>query len=161
MTKRQDFPANEYPFSDQLCNFMDAHADFFDSLKLANYTRFKLIPIIAITHTPDTHLRSGDEIIGMFYCDVDNYHENRPPFFKQDYVVNIDGMNQKFVSYSASQSSGAYVKPMADFFTMYGNNGQFYHRNGTRPWEHHYDNARDLPDYLGLRQAGQDLLNTL
>lgn len=161
MTKRQDFPPNDYPFSNELCDFMDAHTDFFDSLKLANDTRFKLIPIIAITHTPNGHPRNSDEIIGMFYCDVDNYHANRLPFFKQDYVVNIGSLSQEFVSYSASQSSGNYVKPLADFFTMYGSNGQFYHRNGTRPWEHHYNNAIDLPDYPGLRQAGQDLLNTL
>jgi hypothetical protein len=139
---------------------MDTHADFFNSLKLADNTRFKLIPIIAITHTPNSHQRNSDEIIGMFYCDTNNYRANRLPFFKQDYVVNIDSLNQEFISYSASQSGGRYVRPLADFFSTYGNNGQFYHRNGTRPWEHHYNNANDLPDYPGLRQAGQNLLNT-
>lgn len=158
MKKRQVFPSSEYPLSDEICEFMDTHQGFFESLKLAKKKRFKLLPVIGITHTPEGHPKSADEIIGMFYCDVDNLRGNVAPFFKQDYVVNVCGSNREFISYSATQADGDYVRPLTEFFETYGSDGKFYHRQGAKPWEHHYNVADDLPDYPGLRQVGKDML---
>lgn len=158
MTFREKFPKECYPFSDELCLFMDQHPEFFRSLKLSNPKRFKFIPLIFISHTPPSHARSKDEVIGMWYLDT---HKIKCPqhkcicLFKQDFVVNIGKYDRKFISYSADNRNGEYVRPIKEFFDRYGDNGKFYHDD--KEWQHHYADVHFLPDEPKLRQCAQIL----
>ncbi len=162
MTFRDKFPKNQYPFSDELCDFMDNNPEFFCSLKLSNSSRFKFIPLIFTSHTPNNHTKHKDEVIGMWYLDTSknicNYH-SRICFFKQDFVVNIGKRNKEFVSYSADIESGKYVKPISEFFRIYGSGGKFYHDG--KEWQHHYADISSLPDEPRLREWAQKIKREL
>lgn len=150
---RTKYPEDKYPFSDELCNFMDQHPEFHDSLKLANPKRFKFIPVIILSHTPESHPLSSDQVIGLFYYD------KKTRIFKQDYIVNKDQGHVEFISYSASQNDGDYVKPIESFFDDYGNKGPFYHRSDLAcKWEHHYSSVESLPDVCDLRNLARRIL---
>lgn len=158
MSFRKKYPANQYPFSDELCLFMDNHLEFFHSLKLSNPRRFNFIPLIFTSHTPPNHPNHRDEVIGMWYLDNSQKqcgtHKRGCPF-KQDFVVNIRHENQEFVSYSTDNNDDKYVKPITTFFNLYGANGKFYHDG--KEWQHHYSDVLDLPDEPKLRLWAKDL----
>lgn len=153
---KRRFPHRHYPFSDQLLRFMESEPDFYTSLKLANWRRFKTIPRILTSHTPTGHPRSQDEVIGIWYFDLEGTGANRNPFFKQDFIVNIDRMNREFHSYTVGFPSSRYVHQIGDFFNTYGLNGRYYCR-GSR-WEHHYLDVTDLPNDQTLKSWGQSLM---
>jgi len=163
MTSRQDFPANRFPFSDEICLFMDNHPEFKNSLKIVNPNRFKYISLIFTSHTPPTHPFSNDQVIGMWYIDAINFRLSRFPLFKQDFIVNKDSNNIEFISYTTRpivrRANSPFVQPIQDFFRIYGQNGLFYHNN--QRWAHHYDNITDLPNEPRLRLMARSLINTL
>ena len=160
MSLRRQYPKNRYPLSDALCIFMDNHPEVYNTLKLSNETRFLFIPIIGLTYLPKEEFRSNDEVIGMFYLDKVNHKLNKTPLFKQDFIVNQNSENRYYVSYSADKNNGKYIKSLSEFFLIYGKNGKFYHRNGKKPWQHHYDYVIDLPDYPNLRETAKALLKS-
>lgn len=49
---RDRYPRSEYPFSDELCTFMDRHPEFERSLKLVNRWRFLFVTEIVISKQP-------------------------------------------------------------------------------------------------------------
>ncbi|MBI5151356.1 MAG: hypothetical protein HZA34_02150 [Candidatus Pacebacteria bacterium] len=163
MSARQNFPAASYPFSDEICFFMDNHPEFLTSLKLSNDNRFLYIPLIFISSTPSTHPLFNDQVIGMWYIDKTNVRANHLPFFKQDFVVNKNSNHMEFITFTTakivSRLNSPYVKLINDFFSDYGNNGQYYH-NGNR-WDHHYNSMNDLPNEPRLRIMATNLLNRL
>ena len=91
---RKIFPSSYHPFSDSLCDFMDKNPLFFDSLKLANLSRFEFIPLIFISHMPYWHRLASDEVIGLWYLDKENLKKGKGPVFKQDFVVNVNTENK-------------------------------------------------------------------
>jgi len=147
MSARLKYPKKNYPFSDELCNFMDKEPDFYNSLKIVNTNNFIFIPIIITSHTPVNHPLYNDEIIGMWYYDKKNNGLNT---FKQDFIVNKDSANKEFVSYTAKEIvknyNSKYVQEIDNFFSKYGNNGKYYY-NGSR-WQHHYKDINKLPQEL-------------
>jgi len=157
MTARERYPSDKYPFSDQLCCFMDKHTDFFNSLKIEKNDRFKYLQPLAVIYLPENHQLYGDEILGFFYFDNSkcecNFHKGRCQF-KQDFVVNLGTRHVEFISYTHTDSPSQYVRPTKEFFEKYGNGCQFFH-NGFE-WQHHYKNVEDLPDFID-HNSGQCL----
>jgi len=159
MNSREKFPKDKYPFSDELCNFMDQHPEFFQSLKLAKPNRFVFIPIIFTSHLPVGHPKSADEVIGVWYLDKKSLKENSKPLFKQDFIVNIGKSNHEFISYSAVNKDGKYVRPIKEFFKNYGENGKFYHDG--RRWQHWYNDTSDLPAEPNLKYLAEKIREKL
>jgi hypothetical protein len=160
MTFREQFPANEYPLSDELCAFIDAHPKAREALKFNNTKRFMPIPLIFTSGLPTTHPRHADEIIGIWYIDKNDKlcpRHNKVCRFKQDFIVNIEKGNQDFVVYSAGKQHQKYVRPMKEFFSAYGQNGSYYHDG--KQWNHHYATITDLPDEPNLRKLASNLLS--
>lgn len=145
--KRDSFPKEKYPFSDELCNFMDSNPDFYNSLKISRPERFVFIPIIFTSHTPSEHCLTKDEVIGMWYYD------QKKTKFKQDFIINKNKENKEFISYTAiteaKKYKSKYVQVINDFFEKYGKNGTYYH-NGNK-WQHHYRDIDDLPNEPNLK----------
>src|SRR3989344_2375664 len=146
---KRRFPHRSYSLSNPLLQFMEAQPLFYQSLKLANWRRFQVIPHIITSHTPASHSRTLDEIIGMWYLDKEGAGTQNNPFFKQDFVVNVGRLDSEFVSYTIGFPTSQYVKPITDFFRDYGAGGQYYHK-GSR-WEHHYIDLVNLPNNPVLR----------
>ncbi len=144
------FPANKYPFSPELCSFMDSNPAFFESLKLSKPERFILLPLIFTSYPP----YNEDEVIGIWYLDKKMSlctEHNTICLYKQDFIVNVNFKNQKFISYSTNNKGNDCVKSINEFFSQYGRNGKFYHNNLV--WEHHYKDIEDLPDEPNLRNV--------
>lgn len=157
-TSRENFPKSKFPFSDALCKFMDDHPEFLNSLKLSNLNQFEFIPLIFISHTPSIHAKHKDEVIGMWYLDKSGQRckfHNRICLFKQDFVANVNKQDKEYVSYSTSNNNGKYVRSIAEFFSIYGANGKFYHDG--REWQHHYVDVNALPDEPRLREMAKSL----
>jgi len=156
---RAKYPKNEYPFSDGICSFWDSHSEAFNALKLNNPKKFDFLGVIFLSHTPSSHPKSSDEVIGIWYLDYSGssckFHK-RICWFKQDFIVNIKKQDKEFVTYSANYEEGKYVKPINDFFRLYGDDGKFFH-NG-KEWQHHYFNVLDLPDEPTLRKSAKQIL---
>lgn len=146
---RQRYPANKYPFSDELCLFMDKHQDFLQSLKIERSDRFHFLQPLAVISLPHNHPSHGDQILGFFFLDKSDcqcgFHK-RICRFKQDFVVKLGTPDSTFISYTHTDCPSNYVRPTEEFFNRYGKGGQFFH-NGYE-WEHHYEDASDLPDYM-------------
>jgi hypothetical protein len=150
---RKRFPPDKYPFSDDLCNFIDAHPETEAALKLSSPGRFVTIPLIFTSGLPVSHPKAADEVIGIWY-----YDKNKPfcrlhkkaCVFKQDFIVNVAQKGKEFIVYTANKKSPPYVQPIDKFFKVYGSNGKFYH-DKNKAWNHHYATVRDLPNELRLR----------
>lgn len=155
MEARAIFPKKNYPFSDELCDFMDREQDFYGSLKISQPERFVFVPIIFTSHTPASHPLEKDEVIGMWYFDKEDAK------FKQDFIVNKNSESEIFISYTAKwvveKFCSKYVQEIDNFFSEYGNNKSYYH-DGNK-WQHHYDNISDLPDEPSLKLLAQQLVN--
>lgn len=144
LRSRERFRGKRFPFSNELYDFMDQHPEFLESLKILN-PRFYFLPQVILSTQPLGEEHAQDQVIGLFYLDQLHLQEGKKPLFKQDFIVNVGRQGGEFVSYSALQENGPYVRPITDFFRTYGKDGKYYHRSGERPWEHHYDDAADLP----------------
>jgi hypothetical protein len=115
MSYREKYPAKEFPFSDEICAFMDSNPCFHDSLKLANTTRFVFLPLILTSFLPGGHPLHSDEVLGFFYYD------KKVGWFKQDFVVNKNNEGKVFCAYvdgetKRKNSSCGSVCLIDDFF---------------------------------------------
>jgi len=154
MVMRDRFPAAEYPFSDKLCQFMDDHPEFYRSLKLSNPRRFEFLPFMLLSSTPPDHPLYRDQVIGFLYLDK---KRNNGVLFKQDYIVNKNRADLEYISYSTTNDSGIYVRPIREFFELYGNN-QIYYHNG-QSWHHRYQDVEQLPEDERLRNVATEIKN--
>lgn len=163
MTARQDYPANNYPFSSEMCLFIDNHPEFLRALKLSNTNRFQYIPLIFTSSTPNTHPLTKDQVIGMWYIDKNNYYAGRHPFFKQDFIINKNSLQIEYIVFASRaimrRESSPYIKSIDDFFQDYGQGGQYYHNENR--WDHYYNTVNDLPDEPRLRRLATDFINQL
>ncbi len=120
---RTRYPATAFPFSDDLCAFMDAHPAFEKSLKVAKPARFDLIPIAITSHLPHGYARSADEVIGFWYLDKKWLLEGKPIQFKQDIVVNEGGIGKVFYSYAfkdiVKEANSKFVLLAQEFYDYY------------------------------------------
>ena len=150
---REKYQENKYSFSDELCKFMDKYPAFYKSLKLSNDKRFIFIPIIALSHLPNSEGDlSQDEIIGMFYYDI------KEDCFKQDYVVNIKRKHKQFVSYTRGEGAkDNYICSIHEFYKKYGKKGKYYYKEGTFIYEHRYDAVENLPNFRGLKSKARKI----
>ncbi|MBI2887516.1 MAG: hypothetical protein HYY02_09935 [Chloroflexi bacterium] len=146
MKSRERFPKDQYPFSDELCYWMESHPEFYRSLKLSNPGRFVFIPYMIISHLPDGHPRSNDQVLGMFYLDKGNLKKGKGALFKQDFVVNVQSQGKEFVSYTRTKPCGKFVQPINNFFQTYGSGGRYYHKGNA--WPHDFADVDELPPEL-------------
>jgi hypothetical protein len=159
MSHREKYPKEYFPFSDEICTFMDLHPCFHDSLKLAETGRFTFLRVILTSFLPHDHLLHNDEVIGLFYYDEEE------KLFKQDFIVNKNNEGKLFYSYVASCIKNKYhscdfVFLIDDFFETYGSEGKYYHRdNNKKPWMHHYKDINELPKNDDLRKCARDILD--
>lgn len=156
-----------YPFSNGLRKFMYKSTGFFNSLKLSNRKRFEFIPLILTSSTPNTHNKSDDQVIGMWYVDKNNLNNDSQPIFKQDFIINLNSDDEKFVSYTSNcviedknLSNDPSVKKIEKFFSIYGNEGKYYHKDNEK-WEHHYSSIEDLPTNKNLVLQARKIKNYL
>jgi len=159
MTFREQFPADKYPLSDELCTFIDSNPKAREALKFSNTKRFIAIPLIFTSNTPKTHPKHKDEVIGLWSIDKSGEFCSRHKTvcsLKQDFIVNIEKKNQDYVVYTADRKFKKLVRPIKEFFKVYGQDGKFYH-NG-KEWNHHYAKIDDLPDEPNLRKLVSELL---
>lgn len=141
------------PFSSSLIVYINNHPEFRISLKLYNLTRFKVLHTIFLSYPPS--LPTEDEVVGIYYCDVNNVKKNKYPYFKQDFVVNHN--NQSFTSYTAIKSQSKDVKHITEFFTNIGQGKYYGTANGKG--DHHYNDVNDLhPD---LKEEAKLILQSI
>ena len=156
---RKRYPPNKYPFSDDLYEFMENHPEAEAALKLSSPKRFVTIPLIFTPSLPQGHAKSADQVIGVWYYDkakaTCRFH-NRVCNFKQDFIVNVGTLGKEYVVYTASKKTPPYSQPISEFFKVYGSNGKFYH-DGNKEWNHHYENANDLPAKPNLVMLAQSI----
>jgi hypothetical protein len=145
------------PISDDLLNFMDAHPDFEESLKLSNTDRFVCLNHFILSQQPPSTTHHQDQVVAMWYADKWNIRSGIQPFFKQDFVVNLGMRNQEFVSYTSKRSHPPYVYSLSAFFAKYGDGDKYYHRQGSKPWVHHYNDISDLPEDDHLRAEAESI----
>jgi hypothetical protein len=137
--------------------FMQAHAEFRDSLKLANPVRFALINPVILSRLPDGHALSDHHAIGIYYLDKENLRNGVLPYFKQDFIVRrADGTLVSYTAPGLAKIAGSpHVKPIADFEAPYGDGGKYYTRPGhPKPLVHHHDDVSDLPPELQANAEG-------
>lgn len=159
MKFRDQFPSDKYPFSNELCAFMEAHNDARAALKASNVKRFVTLPEIFTSYTPATHKLHEDEVIGVWYIDKSDEFckmHHKVCRFKQDFVVNVGKKDREYVVYAANMKVSKHVRPIAEFFSKYGQQGKYYH-NG-EVWQHHYKNISDLPNENGLKKLAEQYL---
>ena len=158
MSYREKYPPNEFPFSDEICAFMDSNPSFYDSLKLANTTRFTFLPRILTSSFPNNHPLHRDQVLGFFY-----YDKNKK-YSKQDFIVNKNKEGKEFYSYvdketKRKHSSCNFVCSIKDFFVVYGSGGKYYYReHPTKPWMHHYEKFDDLPEDPEFRELARGII---
>lgn len=129
------------PFSIQLKEYIKKNPGFKISLKLYNLSRFVVFQTIFLSYSP---VYPQDEVIGIFYCDIENVRKSKSPFFKQDYIVNHN--NGVFTSYTSIKTQTRDVKHINDFFNKYGK--RKYYGTDRGKGDHHYDNVSDLHPLL-------------
>lgn len=149
---RQKYPENKFPFSDELCAFMESNPEFYNSLKIANTERFYFLKPILTSFVPNHPTLSQDEVLGFFYFDI------KTKIFKQDFIINKDKQGKSFYSYVDEKTydkykSCPYVLLINNFFKTYGENGKYYHRQHEKPWMHHYKNIIELPGDILQKNA--------
>lgn len=162
MKMRQKYPATDFPFSNALCAFMDTNREFYKSLKLSNDARFHFLRIILTSMTPPAHPKSNDEVIGFFYLDTEKkecHTHHCICRFKQDFVVNVGSLETEYVSYTTDMDCPPYVRPIREFFELYGENGKYYHDDNGLRWQHHYATLNDLPNEPSLKADALSVLN--
>ena len=131
-----------FPFSVGLRSFIITRPDFWKSLKLAQPNRFVLLPLLLISHLPDSEKNDG-EILGLWYWDIEKN------IFKQDYIMNVGSNDKIFVSYSIDKfvTKTENVKTIQSFFNTIGAGGKYYTRDNTeKSWMHHYRPENELPE---------------
>lgn len=103
------------PFSEELVNWCKTHSKFLKALKNVHPEKFVSPAMIVVSYPP-----TGDEIIGVY-----TYHYDiKKPIFKQDFIVNKDNANKKFILYTRNpMGSSKYVKDIKEFFLEFGKHG--------------------------------------
>lgn len=116
-----DLVIEAMPFPIELQAWCSSHPNFKKALKLSNPDRFIPLGMIITSHSP---VKPQDEVIGFFAYD---YFQEQ---FKQDFIVNLGGLNTEFMLYTSLPSGksglyGKYVHHIKDFFLKYGSDGSY------------------------------------
>ncbi len=159
VSMRKRYPPDKYPFSEDLYKFMENHPESEAALKLSNPKRFVAIPLIFTSFLPQNHVKSEDEIIGIWYYDkakVPCGFHKRVCNFKQDFIVNVGALGKEYIVYTADKRHPPHVQPISKFFKDYGSNGKLYHEVN-KEWSHHYETAKDLPNEPRLIQLASTI----
>lgn len=116
----EDVILETLPFSQELIDWCKTHSEFQKGLKALASKRFLHLGVIMPTHPPGTE----DKVFGIYAYD----YKNKPPLFKQDFIVDVDGAHKEFILYSGFPKgiqSTKYVRHINDFYQKYGENGNY------------------------------------
>src|SRR3989344_7524964 len=116
----EDLILETLPLRQEILDWCKTHPEFQKGLKALASERFLHIGTIMITHPPGTN----DEVIGIYAYD----YKNNPSLFKQDFIVDVEGVHKEFILYTGfpkETQSTKYVKHINDFFLKYGKNGNY------------------------------------
>ena len=119
-TTWEDLILEMLPLHQEILDWCKTHPEFQKGLKALASERFLHIGTIMITHPPGTN----DEVIGIYAYD----YKNNPSLFKQDFIVDVEGVHKEFILYTGfpkGTQSTKYVKHINDFFLKYGKNGNY------------------------------------
>ncbi len=108
------------PFSDELREFCKVNPDFAKALKIIYFDRFIALQAVGTSYSPNY---PNDEVIGIYVYD----YGLKTPKFKQDFIVNKEGLKKDFVLYTglSSATNGKNVKHINEFLATYGKGGYY------------------------------------
>lgn len=139
---REEAIIETMPFSKELVEWCKNHPDFSKALKIIYPEKFLTLGAIVTSHSPH---KPEDEVIGIYtYA-----YRMKSPIFKQDFVINVGGLQKQFILYTKYPSKSKIVKDISDFYKTYGRNGNYLNT--------HHLSFDDLPDKV--KWAGERAIN--
>jgi hypothetical protein len=134
----EDVIIETMPFSDPLMSWCRKHPTFRAALKNVYADKFISLGAISITY-PRSHPNSV--VYGVFTYD----YTRSKPLFKQDFIVNKEGLDREFILYTRDKKNlSKYVKDINEFYVKYGAGGDYKNT--------HHLKLDELPE--GLRDRG-------
>jgi len=130
------------PFSDELIKWCKNNEPFFKGLKNIYVEKFLSLGAIVTSYPKN----SNDQVIGLYTYD----YQRNVPLFKQDFIVNINNLNNEFILYTRNKKYGSsrYVKDINAFYKLYGKNSDYNNS--------HHLSLEDLP--ILLRKRGEHVI---
>jgi hypothetical protein len=116
----EDLMLETLPFREEIINWCKLHPEFQKCLKVLASERFLHLGTVVISYPSGT----TDEVVGVYAYD----YKNKPPLFKQDFIVDLGNFHKEFVLYTGfpkGTQSTKYVKHIKEFFLKYGKNGNY------------------------------------
>jgi hypothetical protein len=133
------------PFRDEILDWCKQHPEFQKELKVLASERFLHLGTVVISYPPGTN----DQVIGVYAYD----YKNKPPLFKQDFIVDIDQMHREFILYTGftkGTQSTKYVKHINDFLSKYGKNGNYA--------DSHHLTLDQLPNDVEVKRRAKSMI---
>lgn len=114
------------PFPQELKDYCKTNPMFGKALKIIYFDRFITLQVVATSYSPNF---PEDEVIGIYVYD----YGLKNPKFKQDFIVNKNGLKKEFILYTGLSSvvNNKQVKHISEFLDTYGKGG--YYRNAHHP----------------------------
>jgi hypothetical protein len=108
------------PFTKEIYDWCKSHPEFQKGLKALASDRFLHLGTKNLTYPSVTK----DEVIGIYAYD----YKLKNPLFKQDFIVDINGLHKEFILYTGFEKgfqNTKYVKHINNFIIKYGKNGEY------------------------------------
>lgn len=106
------------PLSPNIKEWIKANPKVKDALKGSHPERFLALGAVVISFP----LGSNDKVIGVYTYD----YMTKTPKFKQDFIVDIDGKELKYILYTRNPGGSSQdIKDINEFFNKYGKNGNY------------------------------------
>ena len=141
----EDILLETLPFREEILAWCKLHPEFQKGLKALASERFLHLGMVMISYPPGTN----DQVIGVYAYD----YKNKPPLFKQDFIVDVDQAHKEFILYTGftkGTQSTRYVKHINDFFSKYGKNGNY---EGS-----HHLTFEQLPEDTEIRRRAKRMI---
>lgn len=141
----EDIILETLPFREEILFWCKLHPEFQKGLKVLASERFLHLGTVIVSYPTGTN----DQVIGVYAYD----YKNKPPLFKQDFIVDVDQAHKEFILYTGftkGTQSTKYVKHINDFFSKYGKNGNY---KGS-----HHLTFDQLPDDEEIRRRAKSMI---
>lgn len=141
----EDIILETLPFREEILTWCKLHPEFQKGLKVLASERFLHLGMVMISYPPETN----DQVVGVYAYD----YKNKPPLFKQDFIVDLNQEHKEFILYTGfpkGTQSTKHVKHINDFFSKYGKNGNY-------AGSHHLTFGQ-LPDDPEIRRRAEKMV---